>query len=158
MLIPGISAYVSSARKHSPLEVVTRDRTYRGNGPQVPSALNADDLCLAILIYIYIIIYIYIHNLLDGWETPSSSLALDFIRNIWRIWIPQTLRIAPSIHHWIGNPRTSPTSQMLIISKLDAPKEPWYHPFHVTRSIICSNTLTMSAIGPNGWRRFQCPT
>ena len=34
--------------------------------------------------------------LLDGWETLSSSLAPNSIGNLWGIWIPQTLRIAPS--------------------------------------------------------------
>ena len=37
-------------------------------------------------------------HLLDGWETPFVAPwpAPHFIRNIWGIWRPQTLRIAPS--------------------------------------------------------------
>ena len=37
-----------------------------------------------------------IHQLLDGWETLSSSLAPHGVGYISGIWIPKTLQTAPS--------------------------------------------------------------
>ena len=51
------------------------------------------------------VVIIYPDQLLDSWETLSSSLAPHWMGSIWGIWIPQTLGIAPSqpLESWYGS-------------------------------------------------------